>query len=312
MFRSITKTAAVLAVGLPLAHAFDYVRFPLEVTAGKGTTLTVVNDIADGSESFDAGFDSYRVYLATTPPGWGTGPVCYLVNSTTIDTTTLTITIPADVGPSGSFYSISTMEFNQDPYKDGPSGFEYSGTFDLEGGKGEWSSSELAGFGLGDMDSVPCTAYNCIRQCNNGIDPTSDDKAIYKKVYECMLNCPGVSLPSWDELNSDDDSDFSSSSSSDDYGIASQSVSSSSGSSPTTLSTSKASAPATTSGTTTATASSSSSPSPSRASQSVSASVATNATSTSSTVPTETPNGGSQISAGIPLLFTLIAGILLM
>ncbi|KAH8799708.1 hypothetical protein F5884DRAFT_114550 [Xylogone sp. PMI_703] len=314
MHASISKTAALLAVGLPLTHAFDRIRFPSTVTAGKPTTLTIANDLADGAESFDAGFDSFRVYLATTPPGWGTGPVCYLVNSSSIDTTSLQVTIPDNVGPSGSFYSIAVMEFNQDPNMDGPSGFEYSSDFTLTGGTGEWSAAELNGTAFGDGDIIPCTAYNCVRQCTEGVDveAAQEDMDLAKQAYECMAKCPGIDVPSWDEITSEDGGDYSSSSEegddSEDAGstvtVGGSTVVVTASSAPThsTLTTAKTPSSATAKQT------------PSAApSQTPSASVSQSPSPTSnSTVPVVSPNAGSQVAAGVPLLFSLFAGILLM
>lgn len=306
----------MLAVGLPLAHAFDHIRFPSTVTAGKPATLTIENDLSEGADSFDGGFDSFRVYLATTPPGWGTGPVCQLVNSSAIDTTSLSLTIPADVGPSGAFYSIAVMEFNQDPDKDGPSGFEYSNGFTLQGGTAEWSQAELTGEAFGDGDVIPCTAYNCVRQCtvNFNITEAQTDMSIAKQMYECMYKCPGINVPTWDEIQSESgDNEYGDSDDGDDeedqagsetvtIGGSTVVVTASSTPSHTTLATAKA--PTTASAIKTPSSSPSHSPS---ASISLSPSPTSN-----STVPTQSPNAGSQIAASFPVLFTIFAGILLM
>jgi hypothetical protein len=83
-------------------------------------------------------FDSYRVYLSTTPSGWGFGPACYLVSSSAINVTSFAVQIPASVGLSDSSsqgYSFVTMEFNQDPNAENePSGILYSNNFGFVGG----------------------------------------------------------------------------------------------------------------------------------------------------------------------------------
>ncbi|EGY22104.1 hypothetical protein VD0002_g3337 [Verticillium dahliae] len=192
-----------LAIGLTAASnvvAFSSIRIAPTVEAGKEVEVSIVNDLED-SDSFDAGFEKFRVYLATTPPGWGTGPACYLVNATAIDETSVKVTIPPSVVPHGSDVMISVMEFNEDPSLDGPSGFQYSNEFTLNGGKGEWSKPELEGFNIGDSDTIPCEAYACARDCMVQFYPDNkEDESAYKKTYECTAECPGVDYPAWDSL----------------------------------------------------------------------------------------------------------------
>jgi hypothetical protein len=58
------------------------------------------------------------------------------------------------------------MESNQDPNaEDEPSGILYSRDCDFVGGTGTWSDYELAGHVVALIDSVPCSAYDCVRQC---------------------------------------------------------------------------------------------------------------------------------------------------
>ncbi|KAM0322032.1 hypothetical protein ACHAQA_009775 [Verticillium albo-atrum] len=199
MVASYTKLALALAAASNTL-AFESIRIASTVQAGKEVEVSIANDLSD-SGSFDAGFEKFRVYLATTPPGYGTGPACYLVNATAIDKTTVKVTIPASVVPDGSDLMISTMEFNEDSSLDGPSGFQYSNEFTLEGGKGEWSKPELEGFVVGNADTVPCDAYACARECETKFYPDNrDQEAAAKKTYECTAKCPGVDYPSWDSL----------------------------------------------------------------------------------------------------------------
>ncbi|OHE93851.1 hypothetical protein CORC01_10872 [Colletotrichum orchidophilum] len=198
---------AVLLAGVSRVSAFDSISIPTTVKADTDVEVTIQNDIASGSKSFDAGFTNYNLYLATTPPGWGTGPVCVLVNGTKIDVTSVTVKIPADAIPDGSDYKITAMELNSDPNKDGPSGFEYSNDFTFSGGTGVWSKTELAGSSLGDQDHIPCTAYACARKCNDEYfderNTTSQDPNVYKNTYECVAACPGTTFPSWDSVIND-------------------------------------------------------------------------------------------------------------
>ncbi|KAK1997657.1 hypothetical protein LX36DRAFT_657302 [Colletotrichum falcatum] len=197
----------VLLAGASSAVAFERISIPSTVEADTEVEVTIRNDIADGAGSFDAGFTNYNLYLATTPPGWGTGPVCLLANGTKIDVTSVKVKIPADAVPDSAELMISAMEWNSDPTKDGPSGFQYSADFTLTGGTGEWGKTELGGHDLGDADRIPCTAYACARACNDKYfderDTTSEDPAVYKNTYECVAACPGTTFPSWDSVIGD-------------------------------------------------------------------------------------------------------------
>ncbi|RFU35452.1 hypothetical protein B7463_g848, partial [Scytalidium lignicola] len=302
MLSPISKAVAVLAVGVPLVHAINSFQFPSVVTAGKPTTLTINNDMGPGTEPGD---DTFRVSLVITSPGLSdsenseAGPVCWLVNSTASDTTTLSITIPADVGPSGPYYSLAITDVTAD----GDTNYIFTdgGDFNLEGGTAKWSPAELQGTAFGDDTIVPCTSYNCVRNCTLLVDfdnlqniSAEAAEAETKAGYECMAACPGIHVPSWNETYGGEafgDSDDSSSSSS-------------SSSSPSALASGGPSAPTTTS--TKATAAVSSSPS-----KSTSTSAPTSGTS-NSTVSTQQPNSAIQIAAGIPILLSFAAGILLM
>ncbi|KAK1638475.1 hypothetical protein BDP81DRAFT_425049 [Colletotrichum phormii] len=197
----------VLLAGASRALAFDRISIPTTVKADTDVEVTIANDIATGSKSFDAGFTNYNLYLSTTPPGWGTGPVCVLANGTKIDVTSVKVKIPADAIPDGSEFKITAMEWNSDPNKDGPSGFQYSNDFSFSGGTAEWGKTELGGSTLGDMDRIPCTAYSCARKCNDKYfderNTTSQDPSVYKNTYECVAACPGTTFPSWDSIIND-------------------------------------------------------------------------------------------------------------
>lgn len=194
----------VLLAGASSALAFERISIQSIVKADTDVEVTLRNDIADGAKSFDAGFTNYNLYLATTPPGWGTGPVCLLANGTKIDVTTVKVRIPADAVPDSADLKITTMEWNADPTKDGPSGFAYSNEFTLSGGTAAWGKTELGGSTFGDMDHIPCSAYGCARKCNDKYfderNTTSEDINIYENTYECVAACPGTTFQSWDSL----------------------------------------------------------------------------------------------------------------
>jgi hypothetical protein len=177
-------------------------------------------------------FDSYRIYLSTTPPGWGFGPACCLVSSSAIDVTSFAVQIPASVDPSDSSsqgYSFVTMEFNQDPNAENePSGILYSNDFGFVGGTGKWSDYELAGYVVALIDYVPSSAYDYARQCAQKYYPdnvSSRTASAYQTTYDCIASCPGVSYPPFDSTYGSD-SDGGSSESSVEVSAASLSTTS--------------------------------------------------------------------------------------
>jgi hypothetical protein len=210
MHPSLLTIVALAFFSAPLTFAFEEVDVNSTVVAGTDTTIQIVNDLSRGPQSFDGMFDSFRVYLSITIPGWGFGPACYLVNTSAINVTSLNVQIPASVGPSdysSQGYSIATMEFNQDPNADnGPSGFQYSNNFDFVGGTGKWSDYELAGYSVAEIDYVPCSAYDCARQCSQKYYPGNvESKSIsaYEPTYNCVAACPGVTYPPFDSVYGD-------------------------------------------------------------------------------------------------------------
>lgn len=173
------------------------------------------------SVDIDSDAVGYRIYLATTPPGWGTGPVCWLVNYTDISVTSVDVTIPASVVPDGTSVSLSYsgLEYSNDDGYVGSS-YDYSNDFDLEGGTGEWGALELGGFSITSPDNTPCTALQCTRDCGNTYYPdgtidypededevTSEFLDTYKSFYNCVVACPGNEYPSYEEMMGDDGDD---------------------------------------------------------------------------------------------------------
>jgi len=188
----LTLTVALASIRSTLAQMSQDIAIQTQITAGVDTQGTIsAAAINDGT------FDQYRVYLAATPPGWGTGPICTLVNSSSTKDSTISVNIPASVGPSGDFYSLSYVLINTSPNATNDateSGFGYSNTFDLEGATGNWSQYELSGHTVGNADDIPCTAFDCARQCSQKFYPANvgNDDSSYNSTYNCILKCPGV------------------------------------------------------------------------------------------------------------------------
>lgn len=164
-------------------------------------------------------FAYYRLFLTVSPPGSGLNPVCLLANQTAIETTSVTVRVPASVGPNGDNYTVSAVLFNTDP--DGlssSSGFVYSDEFTLVGGTGVFSAFETDPSGpwsLGDEYHIPCSAYDCVRACTQKYwpgDAGGADACDAKKAYICSAGCDGVTYepwdPSWDDMDGDGKPDF--------------------------------------------------------------------------------------------------------
>jgi hypothetical protein len=150
----ITTPALFIFIACEVVHAFNGISIASTVTANTTTNVTISNDLGT-PHSFDSEYDSYRLYLSITPPGWAEGPTCYLVNSSDISVTSQTVEIPASIGENGEHYAIVAMEFNQDPAALGPSQFEYSAEFTLTNGTGTWSQYELYGAEIGNPNYLP-------------------------------------------------------------------------------------------------------------------------------------------------------------
>jgi hypothetical protein len=142
-FQRLGFAAFALFIG---AKAIDSITAPNVVAASTPFTLQVTpKDGASGS---------YRILLDTTPPGFNGGQSCtllillhrqissrwqmigYLKNSTSSDITTVNLTIPADFGPNGDFYSISVRDLSD---MDTKSNYVFSNAFNLTGATGVYT-----------------------------------------------------------------------------------------------------------------------------------------------------------------------------
>ena len=71
---SFPQVTALVLSSISLTLDFESLSFPSIVTANKDTDLQIANELSSDFSSFDVPFDSFRVYLATTPPGSSTAP----------------------------------------------------------------------------------------------------------------------------------------------------------------------------------------------------------------------------------------------
>jgi hypothetical protein len=112
---------------------------------------------------------------------------------TSTDITTLNLTIPANFGPNGDFYSISTRSLAS---SDTAASYIFSNAFNLTGASGNYSAYEnkLNGAPLWDANSLPCDAYDCARNCAQSGFPkdmiAGSDAS--NTMRACIMKCPGV------------------------------------------------------------------------------------------------------------------------
>ncbi|CZT14160.1 uncharacterized protein RCC_00133 [Ramularia collo-cygni] len=169
---SLTLAALVVAVS-----ALNGIVVPASIEAGTGFEASFQ----------DANDDQYRIYVAAALSGVN-GPTCYLVNSTSLDAS-VNLTIPADIGPSASYYSIAIADLTTGQAS------TFSNRFNFTNATGEYSDYEnqLGGSPFWDANSLPCSAYSCARECADASYPEdlTETKA-FDTMSKCIMACDGV------------------------------------------------------------------------------------------------------------------------
>lgn len=189
-----------LATLVASVHALNGIVAPANISADTKFEVTFEN----------ANSDQYRVYLAAALAGVN-GPTCkfvalpnfltkcaspdknrigYLINSTSLKSPLSNLSIPASVGPSANYYSIAVADLTTGQ------GATYSNRFALSGATGNYSEYEnkLGGSPFWSADDLPCTAYECARECAMDSYPDNlTDKDAFDTMKSCILDCDGVS-----------------------------------------------------------------------------------------------------------------------
>lgn len=199
------KSAILLAILISLAAALEDVKVPDTVYTNRNFSVEVDNDLVRGPLSSDAQFDSYRTFLVMNVTG-NYEEQCYLISSTPINSTVVTVQIPPDMGDTGDFYRIGAQPFNQNPNnKPGsPSrgALLQSSSFHLEATNDGPATPDTVFVDYANF--TPCTSYNCVRKCvqfyyvSNSSNP--GDPCNLSTSYECASKCPDCSFPSWEAL----------------------------------------------------------------------------------------------------------------
>lgn len=177
MHTFLAKYAALVASFFVAAQALNGIVVPGTVAANTNFSATF-----QGGNS-----DQYRVYLAAALTGVN-GPTCYLVNSTSLSSP-VDLEIPASVGPSADYYSIAVADVTTSQ------GATYSNRFSFTGGTGNYTEYEqhLGGAPFWSADDLPCSSYECARQCATASYPGDlTSSSAYDTMKQCILKCPGV------------------------------------------------------------------------------------------------------------------------
>lgn len=180
------------------------------------------------------GYDVYRVFLAIDIGSaleeldsvdedtrfWN--PSCYLAKSIPIASAIPALSIPASVGADGAKYAMVVEAYNAaDVLVEERSGFEYgeeyesmewpTEVFSVTGGTGKWTETELETvLSQGNIDhiNVPCTAWDCARNCSlafagdtSTIRILGDDyPTSWRDTWNCIRECPDVTYPAFNVL----------------------------------------------------------------------------------------------------------------
>ncbi|KAK7214676.1 hypothetical protein V2G26_002679 [Clonostachys chloroleuca] len=183
MMAVLAHSLVLLIVFSPSAQAIG-VSAPRTITAGQNATISITETIDEDSE-LRSKYDGYRLYLALTPPGWGTGPECWLVNNLDLGPQTVNIVIPTDVAPNNTEVRIADSFIKKGSGKE--SGYSYSSTVTFLGGNGTWSQRELNGRTMTNANRLPCFLLGCVRKCNDRY--YTGEKSSEKAADDCSEQC---------------------------------------------------------------------------------------------------------------------------
>jgi hypothetical protein len=122
---------------------------------------------------------------------------------------TVKVTIPSDVGPSGTYYDIAAYGYYI-PDDETPAEQVATGTsseiFFLSGGEGHWVPEEaeesLRLHGLSNIDhaEIPCESYSCVQACAEQEFPDSHNVWVNGSTWvDCISECDGVRIR-WDNV----------------------------------------------------------------------------------------------------------------
>jgi hypothetical protein len=110
-------------------------------------------------------------------------------DSITLNGTSITVTVPPTVGPSGKHYAIMGRILNTDGSYYGAEW--QSDVFDLTGANGSWAGFQRQGNQLWGDDGMSCTGFACVKECADSAGPVTTNETIYQ---DCANSCPDVDI----------------------------------------------------------------------------------------------------------------------
>jgi hypothetical protein len=133
------------------------------------------------------GYLVHEQTLCDPTVAWRKNPWDYI----TFNNTPFTVTIPANVGPSGKHYVLMARVMNTD-------GSFYTGqmnsdVFDLTGANGTWARFQQQGSYLWGDNGIDCVGWSCVKGCADATNMVTTN-GTYEK---CVNSCPNVSID-WD------------------------------------------------------------------------------------------------------------------
>lgn len=103
----ITSSLMLLTTfSIPFASAFNNVTTDSKIVANQDFIVRVDNDFANGIQSYDRQYDSWRVGISVNLTDGQFELYCTLVNSTAMGVPMVTTKIPSSIGQDGRYYRI--------------------------------------------------------------------------------------------------------------------------------------------------------------------------------------------------------------
>ncbi|KAF2477090.1 uncharacterized protein BDR25DRAFT_43630 [Lindgomyces ingoldianus] len=200
---------ALLHRSVALEYPMIYIQVPTKVAANTPIEAQLDAEVHNGDTQWSS---TFRVYLATsakdeTTPNFFHSD-CYLIHEHTLcdesvviaddyvlfKNTSFSVTIPANIGPSGNHYVLVAQILQTDGSYYGAS--LESNVFSLSGGTGYWGHYQLQGYTLWGDDGTPCTGYACVRNCSDTAYESSKAGQGNGTIQyqDCANSCPNVTI----------------------------------------------------------------------------------------------------------------------
>lgn len=172
-------------------------------TAGQPVNLTL---FSHQTEYDRRPFKLFLSQISSPESAWLNSPLCTLANTTTTyrfvrgaTSATITLTLPADIGPANSTYQIVHGQLLRDngSWDMFDVSFDAPPTFNISNANGTASelTSNLGWYARHNW--ISCDAVGCVRGCMARIGRTISE---YPELYSCMTQCEGANFPDFEVL----------------------------------------------------------------------------------------------------------------